>query len=109
MARSTVSFGKQWSLSASLTGSGVGKERHAHHTSLLGNNKYLVNYRVVPQGETSPPPGLRANENRAFEANIKENHPDFSFYTSEHNDGHEDRFCRNGDYNPDEIRPPTGK
>jgi hypothetical protein len=31
------------------------------------------------------------------------------FYTSERNDGHEDRFCRNGSYNPDEIRPSTGK
>ena len=74
-----------------------------------GNDKYLVNYHVVPVGETSAPPGLRANENRAFEANIKENHPDYSFYTSEHNDRHEDRFCRNGNYNPDEFRPSTGR
>jgi hypothetical protein len=74
-----------------------------------GNNKYLVNYHVVPLGETSPPSGLRANENRAFEANIKENHPDYSFYTSEHNDHHEDRFCHNGSYNPDEFRPSTGR
>ena len=70
-----------------------------------GNNQYLVNYHVVPLGDTSPPPGLRANDNRAFEANIAENHPDYSFYTSERNDGHEDRFCRNGNYNPDEVRP----
>jgi hypothetical protein len=74
-----------------------------------GNNKYLVNYHVVPLGETTPPSDLRANENRAFEANIKENHPDYSFYTSEHNDGHENRFCHNGDYNPDEIRPSSGR
>src|SRR3984893_4428805 len=74
-----------------------------------GNNKYLVNYHVVPLGETSPPSGLRANENRAFEANIKENHPDYSFYTSEHNDHHEDHFCHNGSYNPDEFRPSTGR
>jgi|SRR5690348_8597168 hypothetical protein len=47
------------------------------------------------------PPGLRATDNRAFEANIKENHPNYTFYTSEHNDGHEDRFCRNGNYNPE--------
>ena len=40
---------------------------------------------------------------------FKNNHPDYSFYTSEHNDGHEDRFCRNGNYNPDEVRPPTGR
>ena len=44
----------------------------------------------------APPSGLRATENRAFEANIKQNHPDFSFYTSEHNDGHEGSFCHNG-------------
>jgi len=74
-----------------------------------GNDKYLVNYHVVPLGETSPPPGLRATDDRAFEANIKENHPDYTFYTSEHNDGHEDRFCHNGNYNPDEVRPPSGR
>jgi hypothetical protein len=79
------------------------------YTHTPGNNKYLVNYHVVPLGETTPPPGLRANENRAFEANIKENHPDYTFYTSEHNDGHEDRFCHGANYNPDEIRPSTGK
>jgi hypothetical protein len=79
------------------------------YDSTPGNNKYLVNFHVVPRGETSPPPGLRATENRAFEANIKENHPDYSFYTSEHNDGHEERFCHNGSYNPDELRPSTGK
>jgi hypothetical protein len=74
-----------------------------------GNNKYLVNYHVVPLGESSPPPDLRTVENRAFEANFIENHPDYKFYTSEHNDSHENRFCRNGDYNPDEVRPPTGR
>ena len=79
------------------------------YTQTPGNNKYLVNYHVVPLGETTPPPGLKATENRAFEANIRENHPDYSFYTSERNDGHEDRFCHNGNYNPDEIRPPTGR
>ena len=78
------------------------------YTRTPGNNKYLVNYHVVPLGESTPPPGLRTLENRAFEANFTENHPDYKFYTSEHNDGHENRFCRNGDYNPDEIRPPTG-
>ena len=45
----------------------------------------------------------------AREANIVENHPDYRFYTSEDNDGHEDRFCRNRDYNPNEFRPPTGR
>ncbi len=79
------------------------------YTHTPGNDKYLVNYHVVPLGEANPPPGLRVNENRAFEANIKENHPDYAFYTSEHNDGHGDHFCRGANYNPDEIRPPTGR
>ena len=79
------------------------------YTRTPGNNPYLVNYHVVPLGETNPPNGLKAKANRAFEANITQNHPDYSFYTSEHNDGHEDGFCRNGNYNPDEVRPPTGR
>jgi hypothetical protein len=83
--------------------------RRALYTHTPGNNKYLVNYHVVLLGESSPPPGLQTVENRAFEANFTENHPDYKFYTSEHNDGHENRFCRNGDYNPDEVRPPTGR
>jgi hypothetical protein len=79
------------------------------YTHTPGNNPYLVNYRVVPLGDASPPPGLKATQNRAIEANLFQNHPDYSFYTSEHNDGHEDRFCKNGNYNPDEARPPTGE
>ena len=79
------------------------------YTHTPGNEKYLVNYHVVPLGETAPPSGLRAIENRAFEANIKQNHPDFSFYTSEHNDGHEKSFCHNGEYTPGDVHPPTGK
>jgi hypothetical protein len=78
------------------------------YTHTPGNDKYLVNYHVELLGEATPPPGLRSHENRAFEANLKENHPEYTFYTSEHNDGHEDRFCRDANYNPDEIRPPTG-
>jgi hypothetical protein len=79
------------------------------YTHTPGNNPYLVNYHVVPLGEASPPPGLQGTQNRAFEANILRNHPDYSFYTSEHNDGHENQFCRNGSYNPDEVRQPTGR
>jgi hypothetical protein len=88
-------------------GQKVSESEFYDHTP--GNDKYLVNYHVVLLGETSPPPGLRATDNRAFEANIKENHPDYTFYTSEHNDGHEDRLCHNGNYNPDEVRPPSGR
>ena len=74
-------------------------------THTPGNSKYLVNYHVVPLGETSPPSGLRATENPAFEANIRENHPDFTFYTSEHAEPNGDTFCRNGDYTPGEVHP----
>ncbi len=79
------------------------------YTQTPGNNPYLVNYHVVPLGETTPPPDLRAQENRAFEANIRQNVQDQIFYTSERNDGHENRFCRNANYNPDDVRPSTGK
>jgi hypothetical protein len=74
-----------------------------------GNSSHLINYQVVSKGETGPPPGLTETQNRAFEANVKSNHLDYSFYTSEHNDGHEAKFCRNDEYEPDAIRPPTGK
>jgi len=88
-------------------GQKVSEREFYDHTP--GNDKYLVNYHVFLRGETSSPQDPPATENRAFEANIKENHPDYTFYTSEHNDGHEDRFCRNSDYNPNEVRTPTGK
>ncbi len=78
------------------------------YTHTPGNNRYLVNYKVVPLGEASPPPGLKAAENRAFEANLLQNHPDYSFYTSEHNDGRENRLCKNGEYNPDQALASTG-
>ena len=79
------------------------------YTQTPGNNKYLVNFRVVPLGETTPPPGLKAAGNRAFEANIRQNLQDNTFYTSERNDGHEDRFCQDANYDPSAIRPPTGR
>jgi hypothetical protein len=50
-----------------------------------------------------------ATENRAFQANILRNHPDYSFYTSERNDGHENRLCHNRNYDPDEARPSPGR
>src|SRR6202043_4251800 len=62
------------------------------YTHTPGNNKYLINYKVVPLGDTTAPPNLIAKDNRAADANILVNHPDYSFWTSEHNDGHEDRF-----------------
>ena len=68
-----------------------------------------MNFHVVARGDVAPPSGLRATENRALEANILQDHPDYTFYTSEHNDGHEDHYCRDGNYNPDAFRPPTGR
>jgi pimeloyl-ACP methyl ester carboxylesterase len=61
-------------------GQKVSESEFYDHTP--GNDKYLVNYHVVPLGEASPPLSLGATDNRAFEANIKENHPDYTFYTS---------------------------
>ncbi|MBV8212152.1 MAG: hypothetical protein JOZ08_02880 [Verrucomicrobia bacterium] len=75
------------------------------YTHTPGNNSYLVNYHVVPLGDAAPPSGLKTIENRAFEANLVENHPDYSFYTSEHNDRHGTLYCRNGHYDPDQARP----
>jgi hypothetical protein len=79
------------------------------YTHTPGNSKYLVNYQVVPLGETVPPVGIRKTQNRAFEANVTRNHPDYTFYTSELNDRHEEKFCRNDQYDSNQIRPPTGK
>jgi hypothetical protein len=74
-------------------------------THTPGNDKYLVNYHVVPRGEATPPPGLRGVENRAVEANAVHNLHGRIFYTSEKNDGHEKKYCRSSAYNPDEIKP----
>ena len=89
------------------TGQKVSEREFYTHTP--GNDKYLVNYHVVSLGDATPPPGLRSTMDRAFEANILRNHPDYTFYTSERNDGHEARFCRGATYNPEEMRPATGK
>jgi hypothetical protein len=72
-----------------------------------GNDKYLVNFHVVPIGEAAPPSGLSTYENRAFEANVRQNVHDRIFLTSEKNNGHEKQFCHGPDYNPDETRPST--
>jgi hypothetical protein len=104
-----VNLRAHWDRVSVPGGNGQKVSEREFYTHTPGNEKYLVNYHVVPLGEAVPPSGLRTTENRAFEANITRDHPDYSFYTSEHNDGHEDRFCRNGNYNPDEVRPSTGK
>jgi hypothetical protein len=78
------------------------------YTHTPGNDPYLVNYHVVPLGPATPPPNLHARENRAFEANIRQNHPDFKFYTSEHNNGHEPNFCKSGSYIPGDTQSSSG-
>jgi hypothetical protein len=77
-------------------------------THTPGNDKYLVNFNVVSVGPATPPSGLEYTENRAFEANVRQNVRGRTFLTSEKNDGHEKQFCRGPDYNPDETRPATG-
>ncbi len=108
-AFNVVGLRAHWDKVAVPGGNGQKVSENAFYTHTPGNNKYLINYHVVPLGEATPPPVLRATANRAFEANILENHPDFTFYTSEHNNGHADPFCRDGSYNPDEVRPATEK
>jgi hypothetical protein len=68
-----------------------------------GNNKYLVNFQVVPLGAASPPGGLQAHENRAFEANVRQNVRDRTFLTSEKNNGHDKNYCQNGAYSPGQL------
>ena len=77
-------------------------------THTPGNDKYLVNFNVVPLGEATAPSDLKTYENRAFEANVRQNVHGRIFFTSEKNNGHEKQFCKGPDYNPDETRPPTG-
>ena len=42
-------------------------------THTPGNDKYLVNFNVVPLGGATPPSDLKTYENRAFEANLRQN------------------------------------
>ena len=77
-------------------------------THTPGNDKYLVNFNVVPLGQATPPSDLKTYENRAFEANLRQNVRGRTFFTSEKNNGHEKPFCQGPEYNPNETRPPTG-
>jgi hypothetical protein len=77
-------------------------------THTPGNDKYLVNFNVVSLGGATAPEGLSTYENRAFEANVRQNVSSRTFLTSEKNDGHEKQFCRGPHYNPGEMRPATG-
>src|SRR6266550_405258 len=73
-------------------------------TRTPGNNKYLINYQVVPRGEATPPPWLKGIENRAVEANAVHNLRGRVFYTSTKNDGHENKYCQGSTYNPAERK-----
>jgi hypothetical protein len=75
------------------------------YTLTPGNNKYLVNYHVVPLEKAARRrvcERLRTGPSKPISSKTI----DFSFYTSEHNDGHEGSFCRNGEYSPG-ARPST--
>jgi hypothetical protein len=90
-------------------GNGEKVSEREFETHTPGNNKYLMNYKVVPRGEATPPPGLQGTEDRAVEANVVHNLHGRTFYTSEKNDGHENKYCKSSTYNPDEIKPAPEK
>jgi hypothetical protein len=54
-------------------GNGEKVSEKEFETRTPGNNKYLMNYQVVPRGEATPPPGLKGVEDRAVEANAAHN------------------------------------
>jgi len=86
-----VNFHYHWDR-VPVPGSGGQKvSENEFQTHTPGNDKYLVNFHVVPVGPATPPPDLTSTENRAFEANFRQN-----------------QFCRGTDYTPGETRPPTG-
>jgi len=85
-------------------GNGEKVSEKEFETRTPGNNKYLVNYQVVPRGEATPPPWLKGIENRAVEANAVHNLRGRTFYTSTKNDGHENKYCQGSTYNPDERK-----
>ena len=105
----TVNLHYQWDKVPVPGGNGQKISEGEFQTHTPGNDKYLVNFHVVPVGEATPPPDLSTYENRAFEANVRQNVHGRTFLTSEENDGHEKQFCRGPDYTPGETRPPTGK
>ena len=101
----TLNFRFHWQ-SVSVPGHpGEKVSENEFYTHTPGNSQYLINYHVVPLGPAAAPTGLRVTENRAFEANVRENHPDFSFFTSEANSAQTDPFCKDGSYTPGEAHP----
>src|SRR5262249_12138701 len=70
-------------------GNGQKVSENEFQTHTPGNDKYLVNFRVVPLGEAILPPDLKPYENRAFEANLRQNIRHRTFLTSETDNGRE--------------------
>jgi hypothetical protein len=104
----TVNLHYHWDRVPVPGGNGQKVSEGEFQTHTPGNDKYLVNFNVVPLGEATAPSGLSTYENRAFEANVRQNVHGRIFLTSEKNNGHEKQFCKGPDYNPNETRPPTG-
>ena len=88
---------------------GVMVSEKEFETHTPGNNKYLINYKVEPRGDATPPPWVKGSENRAVEANAVRNLQGRNFYTSTVNDGHEARFCPGSTYEPDAVKPASEK
>ena len=98
-----------WSRVTVPGGNGEKISEREFETHTPGNNKYLVNYQVVPRGEATPPPYLQGTEDRAVEANAVRNLQGRVFYTSEKNDGHETQYCKSSSYQPGEATSAEGK
>jgi len=69
----TVNLHYHWDRVPVPGGGGKKVSEREFQTHTPGNDKYLVNFKVVPLGEATPPEGLNTNENRAFEANLLHN------------------------------------
>src|SRR5260370_33172769 len=69
----TVNLHYHWDDVPIPGGNGPKVSEGEFQTHTPGNDKYLVNFNVVPLGEATPPSGLKTYENRAFEANLRQN------------------------------------
>ena len=78
-------------------------------THTPGNDKYLVNFNVVPLGQELARWILKTYENLGLRSQYSTKRATArTFLTSEKNNGHEKQFCTGPDYDPDQTRPPTG-
>jgi hypothetical protein len=81
----TVNLHYHWDKVPVPGGNGQKVSEGEFQTHTPGNDKYLVNFNVVPLGGATPPSGLKTYENRAFEANLRQNVRGRTFFTSEKN------------------------